>query len=332
MQGGPGTTVRIVDVARLAGVSIGTASKALNDTGELRPETRQRVRAAADRLGFVADHRARALSTGRSYTAGLITTDSFGRFSIPVLLGAEDVLGTGELALVLCDTRDDPVRERHYLRSLASRRADGIIVTGRSSESRPPVEAAIPAVYAFTPSTDPADVSLTVDDEEGARMLAGHLLELGRRRVAYVSGPEHHGASTRRAAAAAARLGGALVGAPLYGQWSEEWGRAAVDVLARTHPDVDAIACASDQIARGVVDRLRDLGRSVPGDVAVTGFDDWDVMARAARPPLTTVDLRLEELGRLAGAALLDLVAGRTPEGARVVRPTMVVRGSTTGA
>lgn len=324
--------VRIVDVAALAGVSIGTASKALNGTGQLRAETRERVRQAADRLGFVADHRGRALSSGRSFTVGLVTTDSFGRFSIPVLLGAEDVLGAGELALVLCDTRDDPVRERHYLRSLASRRADGIIVTGRSSEPRPPVEAAMPVVYAFTPSTDPRDVSVSVDDEAGARMLAEHLLAIGRRRIAYVAGPERHAASRRRAASAAAVLGDAFMGPTLYGEWSERWGRGAVDLLQPEHPDLDAIACASDQIARGVVDRLRELGRVVPDDVAVTGFDDWDVMATAARPPLTTVDLRLHELGRVAGTALLDLVAGREPSPERIVRPSLVLRESTLGA
>ncbi|WP_240347390.1 LacI family DNA-binding transcriptional regulator [Curtobacterium sp. 24E2] len=109
--------VRITDVAALAGVSIGTASKALNGTGQLRDSTRARVKDAAEKLGFVGDARARALSSGRTYTVGMITTDSFGRFSIPVLLGAEDALSAGQMAVLLCDTRDDHVREAHYLRS-----------------------------------------------------------------------------------------------------------------------------------------------------------------------------------------------------------------------
>ncbi len=322
--------VRITDVAALAGVSIGTASKALNNTGQLRPETRDRVRDAAEKLGFVMDARGRALSSGRSFTVGMLTTDSFGRFSIPVMLGAEDVLSAGQMAVLMCDTRDDAVREQHYLRSLQSRRVDGIIVTGRSAEPRPRIDVDIPVVYAFTPSLDPRDASVSVDDEAGAAVLATHLISTGRSRVAYVSGPSRHAAATRRAASAAATLGRALAAPPLFGEWSERWGRQAVDLLLRTTPDLDAIACGSDQIARGVCDRLRELGRSVPGDVAVTGFDDWDVMALASRPPLTTVDLRLDEVGRHAGRVLLDLIAGGEAASS-VIEPTLVIRESTIG-
>ncbi|MET4782489.1 LacI family DNA-binding transcriptional regulator [Glaciihabitans sp. UYNi722] len=329
---GSASVVRITDVAALAGVSIGTASKALNNTGQLRRETRERVRDAAEKLGFIMDARGRALSSGRSYTVGMLTTDSFGRFSIPVMLGAEDVLNAGQMAVLMCDTRDDPVREQHYLRSLASRRVDGVIVTGRNTDYRTPVDLGMPVVYAFSPSSDPADVSITLDDGRGAEMLADHLISIGRHRIAYVSGPSRHAAAIKRATAAEARFGDRLVGQSLYGEWSERWGRQAVDILVREHGDLDGIACGSDQIARGVCDRLRELGKSVPADIAVTGFDDWDVMAMASRPPLTTVNLRLEELGRLAGRALLDLIAGRpvAREGL-VVEPTLVMRESTIG-
>jgi LacI family transcriptional regulator len=326
-----GQPVRITDVAALAGVSIGTASKALNGTGQLRDSTRARVKDAAEKLGFVGDARARALSSGRTYTVGMITTDSFGRFSIPVLLGAEDALSAGQMMVLLCDTRDDHVREAHYLRSLAARGVDGIIVTGRSADSRPPIDVSIPVVYAFTPSTSAADVSITLDDAAGSAAVAAHLLSLGRSRVAVVSGPERHRSAQRRVDGAAAVLGDRLVTPPLFGEWSERWGRQAVDALARAAVDVDAIVCGSDQIARGVCDRLRETGLSVPGDVAVTGFDDWDVMALASRPSLTTVDLRLEELGRVAGQALLALIDGGAAESA-VVTPALVVRESTVGA
>lgn len=326
-----GQPIRITDVAALAGVSIGTASKALNGTGQLRDATRLRVKEAAEKLGFVGDARARALSSGRTYTVGMITTDSFGRFSIPVLLGAEDALSAGRMAVLLCDTRDDHVREAHYLRSLAARGVDGIIVTGRSADARPSIDVSIPVVYAFTPSTDDADVSVTLDDAAGSALVASHVRSLGRQRVAIVTGPARHRSAARRVAGASSVLGPHLVTDPLYGEWSERWGRQAVDVLARESPDVDAIVCGSDQIARGVCDRLRELGRSVPGDVAVTGFDDWDVMALASRPPLTTVDLRLEELGRVAGQALLALIDGGTASSAAVT-PSLVIRESTVGA
>ncbi|TCN40525.1 LacI family transcriptional regulator [Kribbella orskensis] len=323
---------RITDVAALAGVSTSTASKALNDTGQLREETRERVRRAAEQLGFTPDSRGRALSSGRSYTVGLITTDSSGRFSIPIMLGAEDALSAGEMALVLCDTRDDPLREQHYLRSLVSRRVDGIIVTGRRTEAREPIDVPIPVVYAFSPSTDPADTSVIVDDHGGASSTVRHLLSLGRRRIAHVTGPATHNSARARAAATIESAGDAFVGEPMHGEWSERWGRHAVDVLLRCCGDeVDAISCGSDQIARGVCDRLRELGRSVPDDLAVTGYDNWSVMALASRPPLTTVDLELEELGRRTAQLLLDAIADNPHPGLVEMPTRLVTRESTLG-
>ncbi|TWD79571.1 LacI family transcriptional regulator [Kribbella amoyensis] len=322
---------RITDVAALAGVSASTASKALNDTGQLREETRQRVRRAAEQLGFTPDSRGRALSSGRSYTVGLITTDSSGRFSIPIMLGAEDTLSAGEMALVLCDTRDDPLRESHYLRSLVSRRVDGIIVTGRRTEPRAPVDVPIPVVYAFSPSTDPADLSVVMDDRGGAASAVRHLQSLGRRRIAHVTGPSTHHSALVRAASVVETAGDAMVGEPLHGEWSERWGRHAVDVLLRTEPGLDAITCGSDQIARGVCDRLRELGRAVPDDIAVTGYDNWSVMALASRPPLTTVDLELEELGRRTAQLLLEAIAGHPDPGLHQLPTRLVPRESTLG-
>src|SRR5215510_1482558 len=101
----PQTT--IADVAALAEVSVGTASKALNGRGQLRPETRERVLAAAKRLAFYPNAMARSLLEGRSYTVGLITTDSFGRFTIPIMLGVEDALAAGQISVFMCDGRDD---------------------------------------------------------------------------------------------------------------------------------------------------------------------------------------------------------------------------------
>jgi LacI family transcriptional regulator len=117
----------------------------------------------------------------------------------------------------------------------------------------------------------------------------------------------------------------------LFGEWSERWGRVAVDLVLARDADVDAISCGSDQIARGVCDRLRELGRRVPEDVAVTGFDDWDVMALACRPPLTTVDLQLQELGRRAAQLLLAAVGGEPSPGEVRVPARLVVRESTVG-
>ncbi|NIK55936.1 LacI family DNA-binding transcriptional regulator [Kribbella shirazensis] len=321
--------VRMADVAALAGVSAGTASKALNNTGQLSQETRDRVRRAAAQLGFTPDARGRALSSGRTFTVALLTTDSSGRFSIPIMRGVEDVLSAGELATVLCDTRDDPLREQTYLRSLVARGVDGIVVTGRRTEPRRPINVSLPVVYALAPSTDPEDASVVVDDTAGAASTVTHLLSLGRTRIAHITGPSHHRSAVQRAEAVVASAGDALCGEPVYGEWSEQWGRQATDLVLRQRPD--AISCGSDQIARGVCERLRELGHSVPGDIAVTGYDNWPVMALASRPPLTTVDLRLEELGRRAATLLLEAIDGRAHHGVLELPAQLITRESTLG-
>jgi LacI family transcriptional regulator len=152
---------------------------------------------------------------------------------------------------------------------------------------------------------------------------------MGSRRIAHVTGPQRHHSAAIRAEATAEALGEALVAPPLFGHWTEEWGRHAVDMLLAAHPDLDGICCGSDQIARGVTDRLRERGLEVPDRVRVTGFDNWDVMALASRPPLTTVDMGLKALGRLAGRTLLDLVEGEAePPRRQVITPRLEVRGS----
>ncbi|MFC7534221.1 LacI family DNA-binding transcriptional regulator [Actinoplanes sp. GCM10030250] len=326
--------VTISQVAALAGVSTGTASKALNGRGALRPETRLRVQQAAEQLGFVANAAARSLQTGRTYTVGMITTDSIGRFSIPLLIGAEDALGAGQMSVFLCDARDDPIREQYYLRTLLSRNVDGIVVTGRRTQARAPIGVGlpVPVVYAFISSADPRDCSVVPDEADGARRAIQHLLAIGRRRIAHVTGPEHHHSATVRAAGAAQTLAaeGLRPAAPtLYGEWSEAWGRQAAGILLSTGADVDAVFCGSDQIARGMAEALRDAGKQIPRDVALVGFDNWDVMVEGSRPSLTSIDMDLEGIGRTAAEVLLAAINGDPVQGQRARPCRLVPRAST---
>jgi LacI family transcriptional regulator len=325
--------VTIRDVAAAAGVSIGTASKALNGQGKLRAETRERVAQAAERLGFAPNTLAQALLAGRSFTVGLITTDSFGRFSIPVMLGAEDALGNGQVSVFMCDTRDDPERERRYTEMLSARRVDGLIVTGRRIEPRPPVTAGpgIPVVYAMTQPLGEDGPAVLPDDEGGGRAAAEHLLAAGRRWIGHITGPERFLAARERATGfdrALTAAGARPHGGARFGEWSERWGREAAGRLLADQPDTDAIFCGSDQIARGVADTLRATGRRIPDDVALVGFDNWEPMALGAQPPLTSVDMCLEEIGRVAAGLLLAAIAGETPHGVHTVPYRLVVRES----
>jgi LacI family transcriptional regulator len=326
--------VKLAEVAALAGVSIGTASKALTGRGALRRETRQKVVAAAERLSYQPNSHAVGLVSGRSYTVGLITSDRLGRFSVPVMLGAEDSLATGQMAILFCDAREDPVRERHWLRTLKGRSVDGIIVTSLRSDARKSLsdQVSVPVVYAYSPSDREEDISVVPDDRQGGRLAGDHLVEVGRKRIAYVGGPQSYTAAHLRGEGLVDALtssGLSLAAAPLFVSWEEEGGRRAARVLLRRGDTFDAVFCASDQIARGLIDEFAAHGISVPGDVAVVGFDNWDIMALASRPPITSIDMNLTIVGERAARLLTEAIDGSPSPGTHYVECSLVVRGST---
>jgi LacI family transcriptional regulator len=327
----------IHDVAAAAGVSVGTVSKGLNGTGQLREETRQRVHRAAKRLKFRPNDLAQSLLRGRTYTVGLISTDRYGRFSIPLLEGIEDALENARMSVFLCNGGDDPQRERRHVEQLLAKRVDGIIVTARRTDPRPALAPgrSLPLLYAFAQARDANGPCLLPDDLGGGRLAAQHLIGAGRRRIAHVTGPEDFEAVRHRREGYRQALRAAGLAEParavVSGPWSETWGREAVDALLQRRPAIDAIFCGSDQIARGTADALRDRGVRVPDDIAIVGFDNWSIVAEATRPSLTTVDMNLHELGRQAGLRLLAMIDGRRQSG--VVRlPCTLVRRDSCGA
>ncbi len=252
-----------------------------------------------------------------------------------MLEGIESALGAARISVFLCSAADDPARERQHVESLLAKRVDGIIVTGRRTDRRAPLErlgAAVPLVYAFAQADDGDAPCLLPDDLGGAGLAVEHLLALGRRQIAHITGPLHFQAVRQRHEGYCRALE-ASGGAPrpdwmLTGAWSEAWGHDAVARLLATRPGVDAIFCGSDQIARGVVDALRERGVRVPDDIAVVGFDNWDVIAAATRPPLTTIDMNLGELGRRAGLRLLAMMDGPVEAGVTRLPCRLVVRQS----
>lgn len=338
-QGQPASTypATLSEVAKLAGVSVSTASKAINGRGDVSEATRRRVVETADRIGFTPNQLARSLLAGRTGTVGLLTSDLEGRFVLPILMGAEDAFGAGQVNVFLCDARGDAIREQHQLKALLNRRVDGIIVVGRQTDPRPSLghSLPVPVVYAYAPSEDPTDVSLTPDNEAGGRLAIEHLLACGRSRIGHITGDPSYAAAQDRARGVRQALDAAgleLRGEPMFSEWSERWGRDAAAMLLDQHPDVDAIACGSDQIARGVLDTLRDLGRRVPEDVAVTGYDNWEVLTTNARPELTSIDANLQQLGRESARALFQAMGTDPAQGSDGIRRLpvrLVIRGST---
>lgn len=324
--------VTIRDVASAAGVSIATASKALNDTGRLAEATRARVKHAAAAIGFRPNALARGLLSKRSFTIGLLTNDTFGRFTLPVMAGISEALAGHRISVFLCAVEDDPAIAATHVEAMLDKQVDGIIASGKRVDRRLPIDLTrlpVPVVYAFCEGP-PEAVTLRSDDAQGARLAVAHLLGLGRRRVAHVTGPESFFSVRERAGAFRALAGDASP--VLSGPWSEAWGHAAVARLWSEPSPPDAVFCGNDMIARGVIDALRERGLAVPGDVAVVGFDNWEIMARETRPPLTTVDMNLRELGRQAGLIVRALAEGEAVEpGVRKLPCQLVVRESCGG-
>src|SRR5262249_7162332 len=163
----------------------------------------------------------------------------------------------------------------------------------------------LPVLYVFSRTADPNAFCLVPDDEQGALIATTHLIERGRRRLAHISGPERFEAVRLRRAGFVSALHAAgldpTAASILTGVWSEAWGREALDRLFASGNPPDGIFCGNDQIARGVMDRLRERNIEVPRAISIVGFDNWEIIAEATRPQLTTIDMNLRELGHEAG-------------------------------
>jgi LacI family transcriptional regulator len=325
-------------VARLAEVSIGTASKAINANGRLSLETREKVLRVARELGYRPNDLAQSLHRARSRTVGILSNDSFGRFTFPIVEALEDRLADEGMAVFMCNATDDPARERRHLDQLLGKRIDGLVVTARRSDKRSSIASHVrdlPVIYVFAQADDANALSLLPDDEGGARLAVEHLIHLGRKRIAHLTGPAHFEAVALRHRGYTAALAAAglpeLPGFFRNGKWSEQSGRESVATLfdgvpAEHRPD--ALFCGNDMIARGALDALRERGIRVPEDVAIVGFDNWDVMVAGAQPPLTSIDMNLKTLGREAGERLVAMIGGERMAGVHRLPCTLVVRQS----
>jgi LacI family transcriptional regulator len=320
-------SITIRDVARLAGVSAATVSKVLNDGPGVAPSTRDRVRLTVDRIGYRPNSIARSLKAHRTSTIGLLTDDLHGDNTTAMMHGVEEVAGDAGFGVMLCNSYGERDRERAQLEMLMDKRVDGVILmSGRRIEERagPALSlGSLPSVFLFRYTLDLPVPGIVPDDQQGGRIATEHLLALGRRRIALVSGPRHFETSTLRADGYREALAAADVPIdPRYevtGEtWYEDTGYAAAHRLMSLPEPPDAIFCGRDNIAAGVLDALHELGLRVPEDVAVVGYHDLPGAAHQ-RPPLTSVARPLLEMGRRAGSMLIDAIDGR-PHAPGVVR------------
>lgn len=326
----------LTEVARLAGVSLTTASKALNGQDRVAEVTRKRVVRAARQLSYAPNLVAKSLVSGRSSIIGVLLRDPMvHRFAMPLVIGAQSVAEQRDFSAIIADARGmvDGLDDLAVL--LRQRNVDGLLIVGDNQDKTPSISATvkIPCVYVYGPTTHRRDVVHLVDDFGGAVSIVNHLVAIGRARIAHITGPRQASAVEQRTRGLNHALdehGMHLVGDIVYGAWSQRWARQAARDMLSDYPDVDAIACGSDQVAAAVLEAVVATGRKVPDDVAITGYDNWSIFAQETEPALTTVDMELERLGAAAVSDLFAMISGsQVGSGARHHEGTLVVRGST---
>jgi len=329
-------TASIRDVARRAGVSVGTVSNVLNERGSVAPESVRVVRDAIAQLGYVRNDAARQLRAGRSTTVGLIVLDVGNPFFAELARGAEHAAEQQGLSVILGNSDEDVAREARYLDLFEQQRVRGILISPyqhvgqRLRELR---DRGMPAVLVDRRSEDDRFSSVSVDDEQGGYLAARHLLDGGRRRILYTGGPiDMRQVEDRRRGAQRAvdeAEGASLETLAMPGSQVEDGRRAGAEVASRPLAQrPEAVFCANDLVALGVLQSLSSRGLRVPEDIALIGFDDID-FAAAAVVPLSSI----AQPSRLMGETALRILLSESDDPSRaseqvVFEPELVVRAS----
>lgn len=329
----------IKEVARHAGVSLGTVSNVLNRPSSVAPATRQRVLDAIAELGYVRNDSARQLRAGQSRTVAIVVLDVANPFFTDVVRGAEQVIEEAGAMLVVCSSGEDRARERRHLELLEEQRVRGVLITPVGHGDQPDLERlhtrGIPVVLVDRGSGHANRCSVAVDDVMGGRLAIEHLLHHGHHRIAYCGGPFTIPQVADRHAGAAAALAdhhntANLQIAPTKGLTVTAGRHAAAELVTLPTPQrPTAVFCANDLIALGVLQELTARGLRVPDDIAIVGYDDIE-FAGAAAVPLSSIRQPREQLGRTAAQLLLEEANTATTHRHRhvVFQPELITRHS----
>lgn len=330
----------IKDVARGAGVSIATVSRVFNDRGLVSPDTARQVREVASRLNYWPNGVARSLITSRTHTLGVLLPDLHGGFFSGVIRGLDVTARRAGFHLLVSSSHSDTEELAEVLRSMRGR-IDGLVVMAPDVDTPESIRGwagEVPIVLIDPRSRIEGYDSIAIANFQGAQAMVRHLLALGHRRIATVTGPERNIDAMRRLSGYRAALREAgrarTAGLEIVGDFTEPSGFAAVDSLLDPHPRPTAVFVGNDHMAVGVLRALADRGVRVPQDMAVAGFDDIET-ASYLNPSLTTVRVDTFELGARALRRLLqvserkDWLSGHVHE---VLPTTLVIRASCGGA
>ena len=328
--------VTIKDVAREAGVSVGTASQALRDSPAVRETTRRRVFAVSKRLRYQPSALARGLVTRRTHTVGLLISDIANPFFIRAVRAVEDVAQKNGYNVILCNTDEDPTKEKRYLRVLVEKRVDGIILAttaGSLQAVRDVRWRRIPLVLFDRELPHVSIDTVKVDSVLGGRLATEHLLGLGHRRIAIIHGPvvRSTGAERLRGYLLALRAAGLRPEPALIreGNFKQDSGREMTRKLLELSPRPTALFCTNNLMTVGAMQTLHEQGVRIPTDLSLVGYDDMEWWT-LTHPPLTTVGQPVYDLGREAMRLLLAQIEAnsrRRPQRV-ILKPELLPRAS----
>jgi DNA-binding LacI/PurR family transcriptional regulator len=329
--------VSIKDIARAAGVSHSTVSRALSDSPLVREETKARIKQLAREMGYSPSAIARSLVTRRTLTIGLVVTSVADPFWAEVVGGIEEIALERGYSVLLTNSNQERQRELAAVQMLGEKRVDGIIVAAsRVGALYGGVlgELGVPIVLVnrHSEEKEPAVHSIATDNVQGGYLATGYLLELGHRRIGYVADSEDLSSNGDRLHGyrrALAEWGLAFDPTLVVdGDGQMEGGRQAMGLLLSIWPPVSAVFCYNDLTAIGALRAIREADGKVPEEVSVIGYDDL-ALAAYADPPLTTVAQAKREMGQQAMEMILQLIADADPVEDIVLSGELMVREST---
>lgn len=326
----------IFDVAKKAGVSIGTVSRVINNRDRVRPETRERILQAMRELNFHANASAQALASQQTETIGLVIPQVNDPFFFGVVRGVEDTVSAAGYSLLIV-SQPPQTTNNHYMRLFRRGHVDAMIVAAVDVPPSDVADIATRVPIIFIQQEGPKDVpAVLADNYGGACEITTHLLDHGYRRIAYITGTDRTPDNGQRLRGVRDSLAARGLSLParfiVQGDYLRGSGRAAMRKLLTFEERPDAVFAANDQMAADAILAAQEQGLRVPGDIAITGFDDVP-MASYMSPALTTVHQPIYEQGAYAARLALDLLKAeqerRTVIAPRVIMPTtLVVRRS----
>jgi LacI family transcriptional regulator len=320
----------IRDVARRAEVSVASVSRALNGLANVHPDTRAKVFAAAKSLGYVPHAGARSLSMARTHAIGVVLPDLHGEFFSEIVRGLDREASARGYQLLLSNMHAEVERAGQAMRAMRGR-VDGLVVMAPQIASEDLAETlpqSLPVVLINSPEASGRS-AFRIGNHDGAAAMVDHLVSRGARTIVHIAGPTGNLDAQERCEgfeAGVARHQG-VIGRVVSGDFSEISGERATAALLAERMPVDAIFAANDMMALGAIQVLRNAGRATPSDIALAGFDD---VPFARFLSLTTMRVKMDEIGGRAAARLIDALEGRPGEATtELVVPELIVRATT---